>query len=420
MPPRPWPPYSSRPADAHPPVRSHLLDDAVVRRAVPVGAHLVAVVRAGQAGEVGACVLLERALLDGQLGVLSRGLGDRHVGEGRRTAQVADDVANRCEVAGHRVGLVDAHAAVKVLADLHHARGPVGEPVRSDGQVVGRRVAGVETTGGLSGRQRERPRPDVHVRDLLGDGLELRERASELAPVPDVAGGEITGSFDDACSEGGQAGDGVAAHHVGVEHAERRRGRERVGGLGCAARRPGVGAAHTRAGGIDDRDRRASIGRRRRDEQQGRPVEDRHTDLGAADTLTVVRRRRAGRQRRTGLAERGCEQQLAGQQLRDQVGLQRLRTRPHQRQQTAGQGLPHRKLDRAATHLVHQDGNLGQAQILAAVLLRSGQRQQPGLLQGAPGPVTAVEHVADDGAHLVEHRVHADLLLRVACYPPKL
>jgi hypothetical protein len=47
------------------------------------------------------------------------------------------------------------------------------------------------------------------------------------------------------------------------------------------------------------------------------------------------------------------------------------------------------------------------------VLLRDGQCQQPGVLEGPPGTVTAIEHVADDGANLVEHRVHADLL-RVA------
>jgi hypothetical protein len=59
---------------------------------------------------------------------------------------------------------------------------------------------------------------------------------------------------------------------------------------------------------------------------------------------------------------------------------------------------------------VQQHGDLRQAQSLAAALLGRGQRQQPGVLEGAPGPVTAIEDVADDGAHLVEHRLHAVLL----------
>ncbi len=114
------------------------------------------------------------------------------------------------------------------------------------------------------------------------------------------------------------------------------------------------------------------------------------------------------RQGRAGLAERRHQQQLTGQHLGDEVGLQRLGARTDERQQAAREGLPHREVRRAPADLVQQHGDLGHAQALTAVLLRGGQRQQPGLLEGAPRPVATVEHVADDGAHLVKHRVHAD------------
>ena len=254
MAPRPCPPYSLGQPTPIQPSAPICLMIRWYAGAVPVGAHLVAVVVAGEPGEVGASLLLERPLLGGQLGVLAGGLGDRHVGERGRPAQVAGDVADPREVAPaagrsrrrpcRRAGGGRSAAAA----------GPVGEPVRGDGQVVVGRVAGVETADDLVGGQRERAGGDVDVGDLLGDGLELRERAAELAAVADVAGGQVAGAFDHAGAERGQAGDGVAAHHVGVEHAERGRGRERVGGLGRAARRAGLDPAHAGAVRVDDRD----------------------------------------------------------------------------------------------------------------------------------------------------------------------
>ncbi len=75
------------------------------------------------------------------------------VGERSRAAQVTGDVAYAGEVAVERIGDVDAHAAVEVVADLQHGRCAVGEPVRGDRQVVVGRIARVEAADELAGGQ---------------------------------------------------------------------------------------------------------------------------------------------------------------------------------------------------------------------------------------------------------------------------
>ena len=89
-----------------------------------------------------------------------------------------------------RVADVHADPAVQVVAGPQRRRGLVGQPVRRHVEVArrprGRCPAASRPTGG----QVQRARGDVDVGDLLGHGLERRERPAELLPRPHVRGGQ--------------------------------------------------------------------------------------------------------------------------------------------------------------------------------------------------------------------------------------
>ena len=119
------------------------------------------------------------------------------------------------EVAVQRVGLVDAHAAVQVVAGAAAPPGAsVAEPVRRDREVVARRRAPASSRqAAFVGRQVERPRGDVDVGDLHRDRLELRQRAAELGAVLDVAAVRSRAPATSPARGEAEAGDGVLAQH---------------------------------------------------------------------------------------------------------------------------------------------------------------------------------------------------------------
>ena len=124
------------PADAHPAVGAHLPHDPLVDLAVPVEAHLAVLVVVGETAEVRAQLGLERALGRGELEVLGGRVLDRHR-LGRDVERVRD-VGDPGEVADERVGDVDTHAAVQVVAGAQRGRSLGADPVRRDREVVGR------------------------------------------------------------------------------------------------------------------------------------------------------------------------------------------------------------------------------------------------------------------------------------------
>ena len=97
-------------------------------------------------------------------------------------------VFDRGVVPVHRIGDVHAHAAVQVVADLHHRRRLRGDPVAEHVQIV----AGVPSFGQSPDHRRRRqidsPRGDVDLGELRGDGLEGGQWPAELVPVRHVVG----------------------------------------------------------------------------------------------------------------------------------------------------------------------------------------------------------------------------------------
>ena len=106
-----------------------------------------------------------------------------------------------------RVGLVDAHPAMEVLADVQRGEALDAGPVRRHGEVVARVDAPGQPPRGVVGSQGDQARGDVDVGDLLGDGLELRQLAAELLTTLDVVGGQVACSRQDAGRSEAQAGD---------------------------------------------------------------------------------------------------------------------------------------------------------------------------------------------------------------------
>ncbi len=184
-----------RPADAHPAVGAHPLDQLLVRRTVPVpraldraGVGRVAELR-GEPGEPLTQLRLQRALLVGELEVLAGGALDRHLR--RQGVERVREVGAPARVADQRVGDVDAHAAVQVVAGAERRRRDPAHPVARDREVVGRREAVGDPPHGVVGGQVEGAAGDVDVGHLQRDRLELRQRAAELLTPLHVVRGEV-------------------------------------------------------------------------------------------------------------------------------------------------------------------------------------------------------------------------------------
>ena len=362
---------------------------------MPVEAHVAVLVLVGEAAEVRPQLGLERALLGGELEVLGGRVLDVHV-VGLHAERVAD-VGDPGEVAVHRVGDVDAHAAVQVVAGAHRAGRLVAGPVRRDREVVGDVEPLADPPGGVGRGQVEGARGDVDVRDLHRDRLELRERPAELGAALDVRRGQVARAGDDAGRGQAEAG--------GRQLLQGPRGvgtREQLGGcaveddgvLGGAGRRARREQLHARAGGVDQRDD-VPVAVGGGDEQPVGAVGVRHADLAAGDGAVAVRR---GRQ----LAQRRGQQRLAG----GDAGQQRLLllggAGRGEGQHAAAEGLPDREWYDAVADLAQQHADLGQPEPLAAVRLGNGQREQSGggerLPVGLSVVADALQRLADDAA----------------------
>ncbi len=153
----------------------------------------------------------------------------------------------------------------------------------------------------------------------------------------------------------------------------------------------------------------------RRDQQDRGALEHGDADLRTGDGLPVVRRGGRGRQRVAGLTECRCEHQLAGEDLGYEVGLQVVGPGPYEGQQTRRRSSP----TRAGWRRGGRPRGAAPRSRSGRGLRRRASRGQPGRAartpQGPPGTVPTVEHVADDGAHLIKYRVHADLSFGVRC-----
>ena len=108
-----------------------------------------------------------------------------------------------------------------------------------------------------------------------------------------------------------------------------------------------------------------------------------------------------------GLAERGREQQLAAHDAGQQRLLLLVGAGPGDDQRATAEGLPDRQVPGAGAGLAQQHAHLGQPEALAAVRLRDGEPEQPGLGELGPAAV-AVEHV---GEHRPDRRERLCILL---------
>ncbi len=97
---------------------------------------------------------------------------------------------------------------------------------------------------------------------------------------------------------------------------------------------------------------------------------------------------------------RGDEQVPADDPRDEQLHLVR-RTATGQGEQPADERLAKGQVERAGTSLAHEYAELGQPQVLAAVLLRSGQPQQPGFGTSCPARPDVLGSLLD---HVGEHR----------------
>jgi hypothetical protein len=308
-----------RPADAHPAVGAHLPDHPLVGLAVPVarplGGGVAVLVLRGQAGEVRTDLGLQRPLGLGQLEVLGLRPLDRHVGGDR--VEVVDQVGDPGEVVVQRVGLVDAHAAVQVVAGPQRLRALRAQPVRRHRQVVGGVEPLGDPPGGVVGGQVGGARGDVDVRDLHRHRLELRQRAPELGAALDVAGGQVTGAGQQAGADHAQPRDRVVDQRPGRVALEQLGRRvledDRVPVDPCGRGRglqPDAGPL-----GVDQRhDRPVAVAGGDQQPRRVGGVADR--DLAPGDQPLGVRRGGRGGERRADLAERRAEDDLAAHDAR--------------------------------------------------------------------------------------------------------
>ena len=288
-------------------------------------------------------------------------------------------------------------------------------PVGSHREVVAHVEPLVEPPGGVLGREVEGARGDVDVGDLHRDGLELGQAAAELGPALDVRRGEVARSGDHAGGGQAQTGDvplgeqldGALPQQLGPGAVED----HRVPRDPCA--RAGLEQRDTGIADVDERDDRG-LAVHRRDEQVSRPVCDGHVDLAAADLAVGVRRRGSAADRPPGLAERRREQQLAAHDAGEQRLLLLVGAGPGDDQRAAAERLPDRQVPGAGPGVAQQHAHLGQPESLAAVGLRDGEPEQPGLGQLGPAAI-AVEHV---GEHRPDRRERLCLLAGHARGPP--
>ena len=194
------------PADAHLAVLAHLPDHPLVDVAVPVERHLSVLVvtrpRPVKYSRVSA-LNARCAWLSSRFLVVGSSTGD---GLGADVERVGD-VGDPAEVVVQRVGLVDAHAAVQVVAGAQRRRRLGAGPVRRDREVVARVEPLVESPGDVLGREVEGARGDVDVGDLHRDRLELGQRPAELGAALDVRRGQVARAGHDPGGGEAEAGD---------------------------------------------------------------------------------------------------------------------------------------------------------------------------------------------------------------------
>ncbi len=311
--------------------------------------------------EVGAQPVLEVALRLGELEVLGGGVLDRHVA-GQRAERVRD-VGDPGEVVVQRVGLVDAHAAVQVVADPQRLRALGHQPVGADGEVVGGVEVVGDPPGGVVGGEVEGARGDVDVGHLHRHRLELRQRPAELLAALHVLGGEVAGARHQPGGGEQQPGDGEvgepaggavgerlgrgAVEHDGVRGESRRRAGLLQGHPGPAGststttscrRRPAGGDEE--APGVGGAGRRRSCGRsrcRRRRRTWSRAA-DRSAAPPRAGPGSAGRRRRPRRAARSP-AGRRCRGSRASAR-RSRASPRRAGGRPGHRSRAAGPPPP--------------------------------------------------------------------------------
>ena len=145
------------------------------------------------------------------------------------------------------------------------------------------------------------------------------------------------------------------------------------------------------------------------DDEQGGAVGEvvvhRDRELAPGDALALEPGRWLGGQRHPDLVESRGHEQVAGDDPRHEDLLLLRRTGRRERQQPAHQGLPDWQVERARSHLAHEDRDLGEPEALPAVLRRRGETEQPGLRAGGPAGLDLgrplVEHVGEHRADLV-------------------
>ena len=135
----------------------------------------------------------------------------------------------------------------------------------------------------------------------------------------------------------------------------------------------------------------------RRDQELRRSVRVGDGDLAAGDGAVGVRRGGGGGDRATGLAQRGRQEEGPAGDARQQGLLLLVRAGRGQHQRTTAERLPDRQVLRPGAGLAEQHAHLGQPETLAAVGLRHGEPEQPGLGELGPAAV-AVEDVCQHRA----------------------
>ena len=228
-----------------------------------------------------------------------------------RHVERVGDVGDPAEVVVQRVGLVDAHAAVQVVAGAQRRR-PLGAgPVRRDREVVAHVEPLVEPPGGVLGGEVEGARGDVDVGDLHRDRLELGQRPAELGAALDVGRGEVAGAGDDTGR--GQAETGDVA--LGQQPARHRRRGSSAGApsrttVCVVIRALEPDSSRVTPGSLTST--RATTGWSpciAVTRSRGRSVRVGDADLAAGDRAVGVRRRGGGGDRATGLAQRGRQEE---------------------------------------------------------------------------------------------------------------